>query len=282
MNDIYAYSDYRAFLRDAYRERKAADHRFSYQLIARRMGFRSKSHFPQIVQGKLRLSGDQVWRMAELLKLKKREAEYFELLVGFTDAVTPREKLRYYERMAACGDVAPKVLDRDQFEFYERWYYAAVWNILLFYPFDGAFDKLARMVDPAISAGEARKAVKVLLRLGLIDRDESGIYRSCASIMRGTSEGYSLALANYASQMMDRAKHAIEATPKEERCISCVGLSVSEEAFARIQEEVREFRRRVLQIAHGSKKPSRAYHLNIQVFPISRSYHPEKGAGRPL
>jgi len=275
MNNIYHYTDYRTFLKHAYQERKMREKRFSYQRIAEYVGFKSKSQFPQVLSGKLRLRGDQVWKIAELFKLDKQESEYLELMVRFCDADTLTERTRHYERMMSYNNSVVTALDREQFEFYEKWYYPAIWNILHFYPFRGDYNRLARMVHPAISISEARRAIKVLLRLNLISRSEDGCYICNAPLLQASTPGYSLALANYASQMIEQAQTAINKTPKSERSISCSGLSISADAFEQIQEETRNFRRRILNIAANCENPDRAYHFNIQIFPISKPYNSE-------
>ena len=56
-------------------------------------------------------------------------------------------------------------------------------------------------------------------------------------------------------------------------------LGVSAEGFAAIQEEVREFRRRVMQIA-AQDTADRVYQLAVQLFPASRPVRQNrKGAG---
>ncbi len=78
--------------------------------------------------------------------------------------------------------------------------------------------------------------------------------------------------------MASRSKVLLNARgrlPKTERNISWVGFSVSRETYERMQEEIQAFRSRMLKMAEQDQNPDRAYHLNLQLFPVSKSYKRE-------
>jgi uncharacterized protein (TIGR02147 family) len=272
MPNIYEYTSYREYL-------KAEHSRFSYRFIAARVGFKSAGHFTQIIKGQANLSPHMVSRFIEFLKLKKRQAEYFEILVNFDQARTQAEKTRYYERILTFKGSAPSVLTPDQYEFYRKWYYAVVRDVLAFYTFKGDYRELSRILNPPISTEEARKAIELLERLNLIRKNRHKAYERADRVITTGSQGYNLALSQYAVNMMDMAKQAIDRFPSNERTISWTGITVSRETFLKIQEETRNFRKRILTMAQNSENPDRTYHFNIQVFPTSKRYENEKPPG---
>jgi len=49
---VYAYLDYRAFLRDYYAERKAASRAFSYRAFSKRAGVSAPNYLKLVIDGK--------------------------------------------------------------------------------------------------------------------------------------------------------------------------------------------------------------------------------------
>ncbi len=280
MISIFNYSDYRKFLEEYYKSNKKDKSYFSYRYIASRVGFKSAGHFTQILNGQANLSPHLISRFIDFLKLSRREAEYFELLVNFNQAKTHDDKKRYFERMAKYKEIKMRILNPDEYEFYRKWYYAAICDILSFYPFKGDYHELARMVEPSISAAKARKAIELLEKLHLIRQNENGIYEKTDTAISARCQGYSEALANHAIEMIDLAKDSINHLPKEERNISWVGVAVSPPTFEIIQEEIRALRKRIIAFAQEDRDPDkRVYHFNMQFFPLSKKYSPaDQGA----
>ncbi len=273
MISIFDYTDYRKFLKDFYTHRKSENSHFSYRYIARKVGFKSAGHFSQIIQGKANISLQLVKRFEEFLHLKKKETQYFELLVNFSQAKTHSIKTEFYERILKFNnDKKPKVLNPDQYEFYQKWYYAVIRDILSIYPFSGNFRKLASLVEPTIRTVEAKKTIALLERLRLITKGDDGTYRITDAIISGTGDGTSIAVSTYALQMLDRAKDAVEYIPGKERNISGVGFSVSQDTFEQIQKEIRDMRKRILFLVEKDPNPDRVYHCTFQLFPVSKKF----------
>ncbi|MBD3314495.1 MAG: TIGR02147 family protein [Chitinivibrionales bacterium] len=269
MPTIYDYTDYRAFLQDYYLEHKERNPHFSHRYIAQKLGLKSTGHFAQIVRGRVNISTALIPRFIEFLKFNRKEGDYFENLVLFEQAKNHGEKRRYYEKLLALKGIRPKVLDPRQYEFYSKWYYTAVLEVIALTPFHGDFRKLARAVTPRISTTEARETVALLERMRLIRRDADGTYRKVESTISSGYGAHSVALNNFQIEMMRLAQEAIDRFPREERSLSTVTVGVSACEYKEVIEELRAFRRRVLDIAKGADSAERIYQLNIQVFPLS-------------
>jgi hypothetical protein len=98
-NSIFSYQDYRKFLGDYYRARKAHDAKFSQRFIQREVGVSSAGWFSDILSGRLNLQSPQLLRLAWVLRLKPGEEEYLALLVGFSRAASYEERERLYEQI---------------------------------------------------------------------------------------------------------------------------------------------------------------------------------------
>ena len=267
--NIFEYSNYREYLKDYYELHKSLDPQFTYRYIAERVGFKSAGHFTQILKGLINISSSMTASFIDFLKLNKKEADYFELLVRFDQAKTHAEKRRCFEQMTKFKELKTAVLDPSQYEYYDKWYYVAVREVLSYYPFKGDYAALAKKVRPSISPKEAQKAIALLERLGLVRKDADGIYKKTSAAVSAAPLGGSIAITNQALQTMRLAHESLDRFPKDQRNISGVAFSVSRETFEDIQEEIRNFRKRILDLAQADSRPDAVYQFNVQVFPLS-------------
>jgi uncharacterized protein (TIGR02147 family) len=278
MPNILDYNDYRAFLRDHYRENKARNHRYSYQYIAKKVGFRSASFFGQVITGRSNLSSAMTARFADFLGLNRKESEFFEALVAFNQSKEPLEEKRHFEKLIAFKGSRIRLLGSDQYEFYGKWYYPAIRELLYFFPFRGDYDGLARMLSPPIKPSEAKQAITLLLRLGLVRKDAQGVIVRSDPLSDSTGyQAIDASIHDFQQQTLSLAGEAIHRFPREARSISTVTFSLSRKGFEAIDEELKGFRRRLLKIAEGDTAEDTVYQVNFQIFPLTKP-----GAGRPV
>jgi uncharacterized protein (TIGR02147 family) len=274
---IFEYTDYRKFLLDFYKNKKSLNRNFSHRYIGLHVGFKSGGHFAQILSGKANISISYIERLSDFLGLNKNEAQYFLNVVLYNQAKNHDDKKRYFKKMISFKDSAVHTVDAEHFEFYDKWYYTAIREILSFYPFKQNYDRLANMLMPTITIAQARHAIDLLNRLGLIVYDASGNYIPSSSLISTGYEAQSLCINNFVVHSLDLAKSAIDRFDRHERNLSWVSLSLSQESYATVIEELRDFRRRMMNIAIHDENPDRAYLINIQVFPCSKQYKINRG-----
>jgi uncharacterized protein (TIGR02147 family) len=270
MVDLYAYTDYRKYLRDYYEAKRAARKEFTHRHIAKAIGFKSTGTFAQILQGKTNISPQTLARFSEFLSLKKEESAYFELLVLFNQSKGHSEKKRYFERIISFPKSNVKHVDATQYAFYEKWYYSVIREVLAFHPFKDDYRELARMLEPPIATAEAQKAVKLLEELGLARRNENGILEKSDPIITSGYDTRSLAVNQFIIETLDLAKVALDKLPREERSLSALTLSLPVDGYAMIEEKVKVFRRELLELARNCSDPKRVIQVNFQIFPVTR------------
>jgi uncharacterized protein (TIGR02147 family) len=277
--NIFEYIDYRRYLRDAYEERRKESPKFSYRYIAGKVGFSSPGFFANVLSGKKDISLKLALKFAELFKLNRKEREYFETLVLFNKSAGAAEKKEYLDRLLALRGTSIKKVEAHQWEYFEHWHHAVVRELIAIKPFRGDFRALAAMVNPPISIQEAKKSVELLERLGLIRKDAEGTYeRTDAAISAGDDVSRAL-IAAFQLQAMELAKYAMDHLPSGTRNFSTLTMSVSGQTYEAMLEELRAFRRRLLDMAQASENVDRIYQMNFHVFPLSAL--PEAPASRP-
>ena len=268
MITVFDYLEYREYLRDYYREQKKRKPFFSYRFIGHRVAMDS-SFVIKVLQGNLHISSKKIESFIKLLELNGTEAEYFESLVHFCKAKTERQRKLYFDRLFTISTVKANRLETHQYEFFQKWYYSAVWSIINCASFNGDFRALAEQCLPPITVWDAKRAVKLLLRIGLIKKDRDGRYRTTDSNLTTGQKWHSHAVAIYQREMVRLAGESIERTKKQERDISTVTLSIDEKSLPEIQEHIRQFRSSLIKMVNSYGGNGRVYQLNVQLFPLS-------------
>lgn len=270
---VFGYTDYRRFLKAYYEHQKRKNPAFSYRYFALKAKVNSSGLLKNVIDGKRGLGRGLIVRCAEAMKLKKKEAEYFECLVDFNEARTVEEKRIFFERLLALRKPEAHQVQASQFEFYSKWYYSAIRELIGIHPFRGDYAALARALDPAIRPDQAEKAVRVLEELQLIVKDAQGRYRQAQPLLTTGPEVESINVAQYQIACMDLAKEAVDRHDAAARDLSTLTLSLNQEGFAALKEEIVSFRKKLLALERSFQGPDRVYQLNMQFFPLTKLPH---------
>jgi uncharacterized protein (TIGR02147 family) len=271
MLSIYQYNDYRKFLKDFFDFSKQNKRGFSYRTFADKAGFKARDYILRVINGGRNLSKIGVIKLAKAMDLSDKQADFFENLVYFNQAKTPDEKRHFLGRLMAVGKYGKyQKFRQDQFDCYSTWYHSAILTLLPVKDFGDDYAALARSLNPEITPKQARDSVELLLRLGLLERTAKGRYKVCNPALTTGDEVTSLAVTNYHKTLLEMAKRAVDVTPAQMREVSCVTLAISKNGFDKVRNEIREFERRVMDIANSDSSEDRVYQLGLQLFPLTR------------
>lgn len=267
---IFTYSDYRVFLRDAYEDRRAKDPNFSHRFISGKIGVASSSWFAEVLKGKVNLAGTHLIKLAALMKLKDNETDYFEALVQYNQAGSMEEGNRHFKKLLSFKEMKVDLVGQEKFEFYSKWYYSAIRELLFFHEFMGDYSSLAKMLDPPIKASQAREGIRLLELLDFIKKDPQGRLRPHTSTLKKDSSFRSLYTANYLKANMELGVQALDRFQKEERHVSSMTLSLSAPGFQKALAELEAMRKRLVRLMEEDATPDKVFQLNLQLFPLSK------------
>lgn len=268
--NIFTYTDFRVYLGDFYQAKKSADRKFSHRFIAEKVRAGSSGWFADVLKGRLNLTGSQLLPLARLLQLKANEIDFFEAMVGYGQAGSLEERTRYFHKMLSFKEVRADMVGLDKLEFYGKWYHSALRELLFFHAFRGDYAALARKLSPPIRQAEARESIELLERLGFVEPNGIGGFKARDATLKKDSSFPSVVMANFLKSNMELAIEALDRYSKEERDISALTISLSDEAFAKVKEEIRALRKRILAMTEMDVAPSKVYQCNFQFFPMSQ------------
>jgi uncharacterized protein (TIGR02147 family) len=278
MPNIFEYYDYHKYLLDYYTEKKGTSRYFSYRYMSRQLGI-DAGYLVKVLQGQKNLSYQSTPQVTSLLKLNKKETEYFKVLVLFGKTKSNTEIAEYFEKLLHISETKRVSVDADKYEFYKKWYYSVVREVIGFFPFKGDYKALAEMILPPITPGQAKKSVELLERLDLIKKNSDGVYASTERFITTGEKWRSIAIRQFQEETIQLAKTALDVVPKDERDMSTITLSISREGFEEIKEILKQTRRQVFEVAEKDPNVNGAYQLNLQLFPISKKVSKQEREG---
>jgi uncharacterized protein (TIGR02147 family) len=269
--DIFGYNDFRRFLRDCQKARRATDRAFTKSAICKRMGLpKTRSYLNDVLNGK-HVTATFVERFAKAFGLKGDEARFFRVLVQFNQASNAEEREMYFEQIIGLNRTPRKVVDPAAYAFYKEWHHGVIRALLDVFDFRDDYTALAKRVFPAITARKAKDSIALLKRLGLIRQDSRGYYKPTdKSVSTGPYVRDEL-VRQYQVKTLELAKNAVVRNHRLPQNISTNTLSVSEEGYRRLEKRLQEFKSEIRSLVHKDDQPaSRVYQLNIQLFPSSK------------
>lgn len=266
---ISGYSEYRVYLRDRYEHIKAGDTRFSHRFINAKCQARSSGWFGDILAGRQRLKPVQVRPLAAVFKLDRQEQDFLSALVDLERAEDPDSRVAAMERWLSLKGPRRETVEKDRFAFFDHWYHLALREMLGILPFDGNYEALGAALRPPIRASQAKEAIDLLQRLGLVLPQTWNRRLTDMPVLVKTPDGEARHWRHILKDMMRLAPRALEVYGKEERDFSALTLSLSPEGFRQAGEAIAELRKKLLLIAEKDRGQNRVYQALFQVFPLT-------------
>jgi uncharacterized protein (TIGR02147 family) len=275
MKSLFEYLEYRDFLKDHYDFNKARFAFFSYRYIAAKTGL-DASFYVKVLQKQLHISDKAVEPLCQFLKLNRSETEYFKILFQFNKAKQQDKSKQYFEKLIELREPRVHTLEAAKYEFYNKWYYIAIRELLNYYRFSGDCKELAAKLNPPISATDARKAIELLVDLSLIKKGDDGRFVLTEQFVTTGESWNSIAIENFQKEVIRLAAESIGRIAKKNRETSTVTVSVSRKCFNAMKERLREVRKELLEMTRLDENPEGVFQINFQIFPLTQIDKEEK------
>jgi uncharacterized protein (TIGR02147 family) len=274
MPNVFEYTDYRKYLLDYYLAKKKDNPSFSYTCFSARAGLKNKGFLHSVLHGSKNLSKSSIVKLVNAIGLKKIEADYFENLVFFNQAMDLIERTYFCEKLNSISHPSRSVtvvqqMRRDQYEFYSKWFHSAVRSLIDMYHFKDDYAWLAKKVFPPISTKQAKMSVALLEKLGLIEKRRDGSYKLTSRNITTGSEITALAALLFHKEAAHLVEHALDTLSRDKRNITGLTLGISEIMYKKICDEIQAFRERIVSLVQDDHEADRTYQLNFHLFPIT-------------
>jgi uncharacterized protein (TIGR02147 family) len=271
MKSIFTYSDYREYIKDAISEKQKKNRRYSYRSVASHLGIGSGT-LSRIINGSRHCGAALLPKMTAFLGLKRREAEYFTLLVSFELLKDEEQRRQCYRDLLRMRNDHSALVPEEKHQFFEKWYHVALYELMRIIkkPVDCA--AIGAMLLQPLTESKTRKTIELLKRLGYLKEDDENDTCTTEPFLTTGETWEGVAIHAFQVAMSDLATRALDTVPKEERDFSTLTMALSEESFERIRDVIKKARAEIAQIERECDAPERVYQVNFQCFPLTVPY----------
>lgn len=220
------------------------------------------------------VSDRQAEALAEAMGLDADERTYFFDLVALEQAETRARRQEALARvMARRRFRASREIVDAMYAIFERWYFAAILELVRCEGFVEDPAWIAATLRPTITAEEARGALVTLVDLGLLVRDPEGRLVPSAVSFRTDHEVeriVGLVVGRNQQWMLRRAAEAIEEFRPDERHYTTTTLAASEASLAAAKRLANHFQEELLGLAEAdATPPTQVVQVSLQIMPLS-------------
>lgn len=273
--DLYSYNDFRKYLADWQAHRQSLDPDFSKSEVSRQLGLpRTRSFFTDVLAGR-KVSGAFVDRFLEILALDREETRYFRTLVRFNQAETPEDRELAFDQLVGMTRVRRTELEQASYDYYRHWWNGAIRALLATGDFTEDPAPIARRLRPAVTPGQVRDSVALLLRTGLVERDASGFLRPVERHLATPERSRDELVKQLQIQQLGVVQTSLMAGDDADRRVFTNTVSISESGAALLLERADNFRRAVATIVQQDPDPlDRVLQITLSLVPVARKASP--------
>ncbi len=259
---------YREYLAKWFACRKKLQPHYSGALFAKKAGLSSHTLLGMVIRGDRNLSADTTRAFVRALGLKGREALYFEKLVLFNQSKNSEDRAFYFDQLCSIGSQSSrKILTKiqDHASYFSHWYNVAIRELVAVEGFQADSAWISQALKNKITPKQAQEAWDLLLRLGMVEAMEGDRYRIVSPSIDIDPGTVDFAIRNFHREYLDRSRDAIDGEPLEERELSSMTLSISDEDYGLLKERIKEFRKKLnTEFPTGTSPRTRVVAVNLQ------------------
>lgn len=269
MLNINEISDYRDMLKNYYTQRKLDMPLYSYKMMGQKLGLDTSQVF-RILNKELHLPNRSIPLAKDLLDLKGRSGEIFEILVAASKTKSSAKKDKLYKMALSLQDVDLRKLSASEYLFLSKWWIPVVRALIEMNGGHAEIPLLVKQISPTVSEDQVREAITVLKDLKLITPLASERYAATtANFTSAGSTTKTAAIRSYQNQLLSLAQDSLIAVEPAKRNISSLLVGVDDDCFADMNEMTLEFRRQVQRRAAEVKKATRAMQFVFALYPVA-------------
>lgn len=268
--------DYRDLLKNYYTQRKLEMPLYSYKMMGQKLGLETSQMF-RVLNKELHLPNRSIPLAKDLLELKGRNGEIFEILVAASKTKSPTKKDKLYKMVLSLQDVDLRKFNASEYLFLSKWWIPVVRALIEMNNGHAEVSRLVKQISPAVTEDQVREAIEVLKDLKLITPLASERYAvTTANFTSIGSATKATAIRSYQNQLLTLAQNALVAVEPSKRNISSLLVGVDDDCFSDLNEMTLEFRRQVQKRAGEVKNVRRAMQFVFALYPVAEMDDDEK------
>jgi uncharacterized protein (TIGR02147 family) len=271
LSNIYAYLDFREYLKDYQEKRQAKDKKFTKAQLCRLLGLpNTRSYFVNVLKDK-EVSREFVERFILALSLNGDEAQYFRVLVQFNQCRNGKEREFLLDQLISLNKSPKALIPLSAYRFYREWYHSAIRALLDVIDVADDTVELTRRLHPQISAGKISDSLNLLRELDFIRMDAKGFWKPTDKCISVGSYVQDQLVKQYQLQCFELGNSALLESSRGKKNFSTVTMSMSKETRDKIEKKIQLLKSQIGALVNGDEhKADCVYQLNMQFFPQSQ------------
>lgn len=266
--DIFAYDDFRAFLKDTVAELREQKDLFSYRKFSMAAGFSSPNYLILLIKGERNLSESGAQKIAQVFSLDKHRHQFFLNLVQYNQAKSLSERSNIAQTLLKIKSKSQLHFIEDaQFEYFTSWIHVAIRELLLIDQ-ELDIDSISVRLRPRVKTEDIQKSLNLLHKLNLIRKTEKGWQSTATSLSTG-DRFVASSVVQFHKEMMTLAQESLDRFSRQDRDITASTVGLSKESFEIIRQKIQDLRLEILAIAENDCKKNNVYQINFQCFPLT-------------
>lgn len=268
MLNIDEIGDYRDLLKNYYAQRKLELPLYSYKMMGQKLGLETSQMF-RVLNKELHLPNRSIPLVKDLLDLKGRSAELFEILVAASKTKSSAKKDKLYKMALSLKDVKMRQLNTNELMFLSKWWIPVVRTLIEMNNGSAVVSQLVKQITPAVSREQVEEAIRVLKELKMITPLASERFAVAQANFTSSGTAKVTAIRSYQNQLLALAQNALATIEPEQRNISSLMVGVDEDCFNDLKEMTLEFRRQVQKRVEEVQKPTKVMQFMFSLFPVA-------------
>ena len=254
MPSIYAYNDFRKYLAVYQAARMATEKNFTKSEFSRQLDLpNTRSYFNDVLKGKT-VTGTFIERFIRVIGFSREEAQFFRTLVRFNQADSVEERELSFTQLIDLNRTPGRILTKKMLEYYGNWYNSVLRALLEIEDFRDDFPALVRKIRPTISVPQAKKAVALLLELGLVEKKPDGTLKPSDKAIRAPELFRNELIRHYQLEVLSLTREKMAGTPEDITFSFTNTISLSERGWRRLQTLADKFRSQVRSLVHKDEE----------------------------
>lgn len=268
--DIYAYDNYRVWLRAFWQERKLQNPRLTWRSASAQAGFSNPGFLNDVMAGRRHLSATAQTKIVQWCSLKDHETEFLSLLVAYDRAKSESKRQALYQRILFRRNRSNFMkVDPARSRYYQDFRYPLLRGALEAFPFRGNYAQLGEFLNPPLPPAQVRRLVRDLCAWGLVVQDRDGHYRVTDRFVEPSPHQGEL-IRRLNQTWIRQGIEALERIPPAKRHISTMLLNVSHETAHVLRQKVEAFREEIFALMRADNKPECVLQLSLLFFAHTR------------
>jgi uncharacterized protein (TIGR02147 family) len=256
MNNEIQSQTFRHLLQEILIKRCRNNKSYSLRAFSRSLGV-SPSALTEMLSGKRKITKKSIEKLGLNLGLSMEEINSHV-----------EESLKTSEE--SIGKASYRQITIDQYSLISDWYHYAIIELIKVKNFEPESSWIAQALN--ITVSEANIAIERLLRLGLLEMNESGFLVDTSS---GFSSNISSDLTSSASrqlqkQILEQAIEALETVPLKQRNQTSMTMAIDPALIPEAIKKIALFRRELCEYLESQGSAKEVYQMSVSLFPITK------------